>query len=180
MRPLTEVETKIFFEKLSKYIGRNIRYLIERTDQEHCFRLENDRVYYLSTKVLQQAQYIPHSDIVSMGIKFGKFTKTKKFLLHITCLDYVAQYAKYKIWIKPNGEMSFLYGNNVLKAHLGRITENTPKYQGVVFYSMSDIPLGFGVSAVSTQEARKMDATSIIAFHQSDIGEYLRQEDTLT
>ena len=46
------------------------------------------------------------------------------------------------MWIKPGGEMSFLYGNNVLKAHLGRITENTPKYHGVVFYSMSDVPLG--------------------------------------
>ena len=46
------------------------------------------------------------------------------------------------MWIKPGGEMSYLYGNNVLKAHLGRITENTPKYHGVVYFSMSDIPLG--------------------------------------
>jgi ribosome biogenesis protein Nip4 len=36
-------------------------------------------------------------------------------------------YAQYKLWIKPAGEMSFLYGNNVLKAHLGRITENCAK-----------------------------------------------------
>ena len=45
---------------------------------------------------------------------------------------------------------------------------------------MSDIPLGFGVSAVSTQEARKVDATTIIAFHQADVGLYLREEATLT
>ena len=31
MRPLTEEETKLFFEKLSKYIGENIRQLIDRT-----------------------------------------------------------------------------------------------------------------------------------------------------
>lgn len=46
-----------------------------------------------------------------------------------------------QVWIKPNGEMPFLYGNHVAKAHLGRITEDTPEHQGVVVYSMNDIPL---------------------------------------
>ncbi len=58
--------------------------------------------------------------------------------------------------------MSFLYGNNVLKAHLGRITENTPKYHGVVFYSMADIPLGFGIAAYGTKECRALDPTAIV------------------
>jgi len=114
-----------------------------------------------------------------VGTCFGKFSKSKKFRLHITALDYLAAYAKYKIWIKPNGVMPFLYGNNVLKAHLGRITENTPQYVGVVFYSMNDMPLGFGRSALSTADCRKIDPTAVIAFHQSDVGEYLREEDSL-
>ena len=46
-----------------------------------------------------------------------------------------------KVWIKPNGEMPFLYGNHVVKAHLGRITEDTPEHQGVVVFSMNDTPL---------------------------------------
>ena len=37
--------------------------------------------------------------------------------------------------------MPFLYGNHVLKAHLGRITEDAPEHQGVVVYSMNDTPL---------------------------------------
>lgn len=37
--------------------------------------------------------------------------------------------------------MPFLYGNHVVKAHLGRITEDTPEHQGVVVFSMKDIPL---------------------------------------
>jgi ribosome biogenesis protein Nip4 len=28
-----------------------------------------------------------------------------------------------------------------VKAHLGRITEDTPEHQGVVVYSMRDVPL---------------------------------------
>lgn len=49
--------------------------------------------------------------------------------------------AQCKIWLKPSGEQSFLYGNHVLKSGLGRITENTPQYQGLVMYSMNDLPL---------------------------------------
>jgi len=113
-----------------------------------------------------------------MGTCFGKFTKSLKFRLHITCLDYLAQFAKYKVWVKPSSELSYLYGNNVLKAGLGRITENTPQYQGVVVYSMADVPLGFGVTARSTQDCRKVPATDVVVFHQSDVGEYLREEDS--
>ncbi|OCH96208.1 hypothetical protein OBBRIDRAFT_718939 [Obba rivulosa] len=110
---------------------------------------------------------VARPNMVSLGTCFGKFSKSGKFKLHITALDYLAQYAKYKVWIKPNGEMPFLYGNHVLKAHLGRITEDTPEHQGVVVYSMNDVPLGFGVTARSTVDTRKIDPTAIIVFHQS-------------
>ena len=43
--------------------------------------------------------------------------------------------------MKPSAEQSFIYGNHIQKAGLGRITENTPQYQGVVVYSMNDLPL---------------------------------------
>jgi 60S ribosome subunit biogenesis protein NIP7 len=179
MRPLTEEETRTFFEKLANYLGRNIKFLVDRADEEHCFRLHKDKVYYLSVKLLKAADSFSRDELISMGTCFGKFTKTRKFRLHITCLEYLAAYAKFKVWIKPSGVMPFLYGNNVLKAHLGRITENTPKYQGVVFYSMSDMPLGFGRSAQSTADCRKLDPTAVVAFHQADVGEYLREEDSL-
>lgn len=108
--------------------------------------------------------------------------------------------------MKPGSEQSFLYGNHVLKSGLGRITENTAQYQGVVVYSMADVPLvspappaaghgswgaetslcslflpqGFGVAAKSTQDCRKVDPMAIVVFHQADVGEYVRSEDTLT
>jgi ribosome biogenesis protein Nip4 len=94
-----------------------------------------------------------------------------------------------QVWIKPNGEMPFLYGNHVVKAHLGRITEDTPEHQGVVVFSMNDTPLvrffrtslppkplltfsrahtqGFGVTARTTVDTRKLDPTAIVVFHQA-------------
>lgn len=178
MRPLSEDETKIFFEKLSTYIGRNIKHLIDRPDEEYCFRLHKERVYYLSQSLARRAAHAERGKLVHLGTCFGKFTKSLKFRLHVTCLDYLAQFAKYKVWVKPSSELSYLYGNNVLKAGLGRITENTPQYQGVVVYSMADVPLGFGVTARSTQDCRKVPATDVVVFHQADVGEYLREEDT--
>ncbi|CAH1240055.1 NIP7 [Branchiostoma lanceolatum] len=180
MRPLTEDETRTFFEKLSKYIGENIRLLIDRPDGTYCFRLHKDRVYYVSEHIMKRAANVSRENLISMGTCFGKFTKTGKFRLHITALDFLAPYAKYKIWVKPGAEQTFLYGNHILKSGLGRITESTSQYQGVVVYSMSDIPLGFGVAAKSTQECRRTDPMSIVCFHQADIGEYIRAEDTLT
>jgi 60S ribosome subunit biogenesis protein NIP7 len=61
---------------------------------------------------------------------------------------------QYKVWVKPAAEMSFLYGHNITKAGLGRITEDTPQYQGVVVYSMADVPLGMEALRVSHNLAR--------------------------
>uniref|UniRef100_A0A8D0BD51 Nucleolar pre-rRNA processing protein NIP7 n=1 Tax=Salvator merianae TaxID=96440 RepID=A0A8D0BD51_SALMN len=133
MRPLTEEETRALFEKLAKYVGENIQLLVDRPDGAYCFRLHKDRVYYLSERILKMATNIPREHLVSLGTCFGKFTKTQKFRLHITALDYLAPYAK-----------------------------------------------GFGVAAKSTQECRKVDPMAIVVFHQADIGEYIRHEETLT
>ncbi|CAG8521453.1 9568_t:CDS:2 [Acaulospora colombiana] len=155
MRPLTEDESKLVFTKLANYIGKNLVHLIDREDEVYCFRLHKDRVYYVSEKAMRLAASVARPNLVSLGTCFGKFSKSGKFKLHITSLDYLAQYAKYKVFV-PFDE-----------AHLGRITEDTPEHQGVVVFSMNDTPLGFGVTARSTLDTRKLDPTAIIVFHQA-------------
>uniref|UniRef100_A0A2K6M931 Nucleolar pre-rRNA processing protein NIP7 n=1 Tax=Rhinopithecus bieti TaxID=61621 RepID=A0A2K6M931_RHIBE len=93
-RPLTEEETRVMFEKIAKYIGENLQLLVDRPDGTYCFRLHNDRVYYVSEKIMKLAANISGDKLVSLGTCFGKFTKTHKFRLHITALDYLAPYAK--------------------------------------------------------------------------------------
>uniref|UniRef100_A0A182MMT8 60S ribosome subunit biogenesis protein NIP7 homolog n=1 Tax=Anopheles culicifacies TaxID=139723 RepID=A0A182MMT8_9DIPT len=179
MKRLSEQQTKILFEKLSKYIGTNVKLLIDRTDGTYCFREMKSRVYYMSEKILKLAETVPKEHMVSVGTCFGKFTKGNKFILHITALAYLAPYAQYKIWLKPAAEQQFLYGNNVSKSGMGRITENTPIYQGVIVMSMSDVPLGFGVAAKSTNDCKIADPLVTVCFHQADIGEYIRSEENL-
>ncbi|KAK7610965.1 60S ribosome subunit biogenesis protein Nip7 [Phyllosticta paracitricarpa] len=187
MRSLTETETKTLFEKLANYTGRSLNNLIapavtsgdSKHDERYVFRIQKDRVYYVRESIANLATSIARPNLLSLGTCVGKFTKTGKFRLHITALDAIAPHARYKVWIKPNGEMPFLYGGNVLKAHVGRWSEDCPEHQGVVVYAMDDTPLGFGVTARSTAEARRLDPTGIATFRQADIGEYLREEDTL-
>lgn len=179
MRPLTEQETKVFFEKLSKYIGRNITYLIDRSDEKHCFMMQKDRVYYVSESVSKYATCFSREKLIALGVCFGKFTKSGKFKLHITSLDYLAQYCRYKVWIKDSAEQSYLYGNHILKAHVAKVSDDVPEHAGAVVFSTNETPLGFVTTGKGAAEIQRMDPTGIVAFHQADIGEYLRNEDTL-
>ncbi|KAL2002958.1 hypothetical protein VTN02DRAFT_5431 [Thermoascus thermophilus] len=186
MRALTEEETKTLFSKLANYTGRSLNHLIappssdsDKPNDRHVFRLHGSRVYYLPLSLANIATSIARPNLLSLGTCIGKFTKTGKFRLHITALDVIAPHARYKVWIKQNGEMPYLYGGNVVKAHVGRWSEDIPEHQGVVVLGMDDTPLGFGITARSTAEARRLDPTGICVFRQGDIGEYLREEDTL-
>ncbi len=179
MRPLTDDEMRLLFEKLQQYIGQNVSKLIDRKDEPYTFRLVKDRVYYVSEAMIKIASNIARDNLMSIGVCFGKFTKSGKFRLHVTCLDYLSQYAKNKVWVKSGAEMTFLYGNNVVKQGLARITDGTPQYGGCIVYSMSDTPLGFGVAAQPTEYCKDMEPQSNVVLHQGDIGEYLRQEETL-
>ena len=55
MRPLTEEETKMVFEKLYKFIGKNIKSLIDRPEDPHCFRLQKNRVFYVRETLMKKA-----------------------------------------------------------------------------------------------------------------------------
>ncbi|GFZ14009.1 60S ribosome subunit biogenesis protein [Actinidia chinensis var. chinensis] len=187
MRPLDESETTQVFEKVFKFTGNNLKNIVENPSHEgpepdpgrYCFRMQKNRVYYVSESLVKRATNVKRDNLVSLGTQIGKFTKGGKFHLTIQCLNLLAANAKHKVWLKPTSEMSFLYGNHVLKGGLGRITENIVPQDGVVVFSMADVPLGFGIAAKSTQDCRKMDPNGIVVLHQADIGEYLRTEDDL-
>lgn len=149
MRPLTEQETQTLFSKLANYTGRSLTHLITppsntadgSSEDRHVFRLHQSRCYYVRLSIANLATSIARTNLLSLGTCLGKFTKTGKFRLHITALDIIAPHARYKVWVKPNGEMPFLYGGNVVKAHVGRWSEDCPEHQGVVVYGMDDTPL---------------------------------------
>ncbi|OWM71251.1 60S ribosome subunit biogenesis protein NIP7 homolog [Punica granatum] len=187
MRTLDENETTLVFEKLFKFTGNNLKNIVESPSHEgpdrepgrYCFRLNKNRVYYVSESLVRRATNVGRENLVSLGTCIGKFTQSGKFHLIIQALGILAGNAKHKVWLKPTSEMSFLYGNHVLKGGVGRITDSINPGDGVVVFSMSDVPLGFGIAARSTQDCRKVDPNANVVLHLADIGEYLRMEDEL-
>lgn len=176
MRRLTEEETKTLFLKLSTFISDNIRFLIDRPDEPHVFRIHGERVYYMSQTLLNAVQNIGSEELINAGTCFGKLTNVRNFELHITALPYLAKYAKYKVWLKSGGEQVFLYGNNVLRVHLAKISDNTPRDQAVVVFSTYDVPLGFGTTARAAEECLNLPFNDLVVINQSDLGEYVRNE----
>ena len=63
-----------------------------------------DRVYYISESVMKSATSINKDNLLHCGTCLGKFTKSGKFRLHITALDYLAQYSK----VRGYGVLHFL------------------------------------------------------------------------
>lgn len=151
MRPLTDTETKTLFDKLANYTGRSLTALLTTTApsanpkstaaDHYVFRIQKDRVYYVRSSLANLATSVARDSLLSLGTCVGKFTKTGKFRLHVTALDVIAPHARYKVWVKKNGEMPFLYGGHIVKAHVGRWSEDVPEHTGVVVCSMDDTPL---------------------------------------
>jgi hypothetical protein len=48
-------ETRAVFEKLHKFLGKNLKNLVERTDEGHVFRLHKNRIFYVRESLLRRA-----------------------------------------------------------------------------------------------------------------------------
>ncbi len=76
MRPLTEQETKVLFEKLANYTGNSLKNLIAPLDDSpdadrYVFRLNRDRVYYVLLSVANLATSVARDNLASLGICLG-------------------------------------------------------------------------------------------------------------
>jgi 60S ribosome subunit biogenesis protein NIP7 len=63
MRPLTEDETRMVFEKLHKFIGKNIKSLIDRPDEPYCLRLQKSKVFYVREDLMRRATNVSAMEI---------------------------------------------------------------------------------------------------------------------
>ncbi|KAF8561633.1 hypothetical protein P879_05381 [Paragonimus westermani] len=178
MRPLKSGEYQSVVDRLCKYI-KDVSVLLEREDGSYSFMLHRDRVFYSRTSLAKHAATISKKHLLSFGTCIGRFSKSGNFRVHVTALDFLAPYAKHRVWVKPPAEQQFLYGQHILKSGLARISEDTPQYAGVVVLNVNDVPIGFGVAAKSTLQAKNTDPMTIVVFHQADVGEYIRSEESL-
>ena len=65
MRPLTDEETKLVFEKLAKYLGGKLKYMIERDDKVFVFRMHRTRIFYCDEELLKYAGHFEKKKLIS-------------------------------------------------------------------------------------------------------------------
>jgi ribosome biogenesis protein Nip4 len=53
-------ETKHVFEKLHKYVGKDIKTLIDRSDASYVIRLQKNRVFYVREDIMRRATNVSH------------------------------------------------------------------------------------------------------------------------
>lgn len=172
MRKLKEEEEKKVLTKLQFFIGDNIKDLLGI----YVLRLNNQRVFLTTDELLKASSQLARDQIITCGVLLGKFTKGDNFRIAITALHVLHKFANHKVWIKTSAEMNFLYGNNAIKSHIHKISENIPLNAGVFVYDSHDIPLGFGVMAVGPASYTKAKGGAPIVLTQADTGEYIRNE----
>merc|ERR1711934_283943 len=98
MRPLTEKEAKAVFEKLFKFVGKDVEAFLRKKEKEsYCFRLQRNRIFYIREGIMRKSTNISRDKLISLGTQIGKFTHSGKFRLTITSLDLIAEHAKNKV-----------------------------------------------------------------------------------
>ena len=48
-------ETRMVFEKLYKFVGKNIKSLVDRQDEPYTFRLQKNRIYYVKESLMKKS-----------------------------------------------------------------------------------------------------------------------------
>lgn len=175
MRKLTEEEFEKMFSKINQFVGEKREILLKDND----FYYHNKNIFYVSDFIYKKVSNIPKKNIVMIGTHVGKFTKSNRFFLKIGALNILSQFATRKVWIKWSAEMNFLYGNNVLKSHVLKTTEDLRTNEIVFLYNPKDVLLGFGITARDMTSFDKAEHNSLFVIRQCDKGEYLRDEGIL-
>lgn len=124
---LTKSKTQTLFTKLANYTGRSLPHLPPPPFA---------RIIPPSLLLANLATSIARGNILSLRTLARQIHKDGE-ISNITALAVIGPHARYMVWINLNGEMPFLYGGNVLKAHVGRWSEDFPEHQGVVVYLMN-------------------------------------------
>ena len=167
------------FEKLARFIGDSAKVLLLRKDEEYVFRVIGSRVFYLPLRIEKLAQAIGQAQLLHAGVFVGKLTHGGNFHLCLPALPLLEQFAPFRVYLSKTAEAAFVYGNDVMRAQIAKITDGVPENAGVLVCDMDGNGLGFGTTTKSSVDALRSGLGAKIVIRQADIGEFLRNQDSM-
>ncbi|MFX1469857.1 MAG: PUA domain-containing protein [Promethearchaeota archaeon] len=185
-REINEIEKEIILQSLSK-ISPNLSQFIIRSKNMLYISLKesnsktNYPIIYLSFNFLQeQIDLIELNDkIFSLGLYFG-FIKKGNFHLSLEGAEYLYKRGILSdnkcIYISREGERSILYGNNILKNMISKISSNLEKGDFLLIFNEMNEILAIAQSKVENEDIKQLKSEDIIAYNLNDKGHYLREK----
>ncbi len=118
-------------------------------------------------------------NILCSGLYFGKIKKGR-FNLSLEGANYLFYSECFNdediLYVNDDGEKSILYGNQILKKYLAKISPNFYKNQFLLILNISHELIAIAKSRVDYFESKELEPDDILALNLIDKGYYLRKE----
>jgi 60S ribosome subunit biogenesis protein NIP7 len=176
MRELKIEEARFLISKFIKFKGNKIFEFIKSIYFNFSlFRLQKNRIFFCASLLYYRAINFYKKNLGSIGSCIGRFTHSRKFYFLIPALNLLIKNQKFfSIFTNSMGEKQFIFGNNLKKEKILKLSKNIFESDGVILIGMNSLPIGFGESLKSTILLPKVKNCSLLVINHSDIGRYIR------
>lgn len=131
------------------------------------------------TKIMNMVTPILNASINSAGLYFG-FIKKNQFFLSLEGTEYLFKEGAYLdnnlIQVNEDGEKSILYGNNVLKTMIAKISPSVKKNDFLLVFNQKSELIAIARSQLDCFSIENLNPKAIVALNLIDKGYYLRKK----
>ncbi|MFX1501586.1 MAG: PUA domain-containing protein [Promethearchaeota archaeon] len=135
-------------------------------------------IYLLSKTQINSLRTLKNNKIISAGIFFG-FIKKGNFYLSLESAEFlylnkiISGFKK--VQVNNNGEKSILYGNDLLKKMIFKISDSFEQNDLLLIFNKSEEFLALAQSKIDSQNMQVVQPNEVIAKNLIDKGFYLRE-----
>ncbi|MFX1274848.1 MAG: hypothetical protein ACFFAT_07350 [Promethearchaeota archaeon] len=137
-------------------------------------------IYLVPSEIIEIINKIQfENNIKSSGLYFGMIKKGD-FYISLEAVEFLDSFDcfpdKSKVQVNNEGEKSILYGNQILKKDILKISPKLTKDEFLLIFNESNEIIAIAKSKVNYLESKQLEPNGIIALNLVDKGYYLRRQ----
>jgi len=184
-REVNEIEKKIILNSLFKISSKTVKSL-ENKNYFLFISFNNLTrngfpLIYLTPSAITKLLSIRNvkNNTISAGIFFG-FIRKGEFMLSLECIEFLLKQnwisENQKLYLTIEGEKSVLYGNQIKKNMIERISTSLKKNSYIVIFNIKKEFIAIGKSNIHYEDFERSKSDDIIVINLVDKGYYLRKK----
>lgn len=131
------------------------------------------------TEIMNTVTPMLNANIISAGLYFG-FIKNNQFFLSLEGAEYLFKEGVFLennlMQVNEDGEKSILYGNNVLKTMIAKISPSVKKNDFLLVFNQKSELIAIARSQLDYFSIENLNPKAIVALNLIDKGYYLRKK----